>query len=455
MVKDMESNALTEGRVRGVQVSTRRTDGWTNLMAGLGNKNIDKTENSYYGNMPIFQDNELSRMYMGEGMAKRIIDLLPQDATRAWIETPKDPTGKLLKELKRLGAKQAFKKALSWSRLYRGAVIVMIEKGAVDLEKPFPKTIKALEKLRVYSAAKIDISTADIVREPASPFFDDVEFFPIRFRDGIIHRVHSSRCLVFKGEESPDEETVDFKYKYWGIPVMMKIYDRLKNWGAVEKGIANLMMEVNIGKYTLSNLAQILSQNTTESLELIYNRLDVINASKSMINAVLLGDGESYERDSASLSGIDSILDRMMISLAAVSDYPVTRLWGRSPAGMNSTGESDITQYYDDVSSIQEIKVESPLQKLMDIIGMYLHVADTSFDFCPLWQPTEKEWAEIEKLHAETDHTYITDGVVDPSEVRQKRFPDLDGDVPELPEDETLIQSTPSKTPVTFSNEEV
>lgn len=424
MVVTQDNNQYLEGRIGGVTITTKRADGWMNALTGLGKKGVDKTESTEFGIPPQFTDEELSNLYEGEGMGARIIDLPAKDSIRSWINTPGDPTRKLLNELKRLKAPQMFKQALAYTRLYRGAIIVMVEQGVIDLKKPLQKNPKGLSSLRVYSAARILVNDSDIVKDTRSKYFDEIEIFNVRLRNGTTIPVHASRCLIFKGFPAPDEGTIDFKYKYWGLPVMKRIYDRLKNWGSVEKSVVTIMLEFNMGKYTLSNLEQMLAQNDKESMDAIYNRIDIIQASKSIINAVLLGKDEAYDRDTASVGGVKDIMEVMMISLSAVSEIPVTRLWGRSPAGENATGESDMRQYYDDISANQETDVEPPLQKLINIIGVYEKVADTFFEFNPLWQPTEKEQAEIDKSKAETDQIYMNTAVLTPEEVHDKRFPD-------------------------------
>lgn len=426
MIVDLNESGNTPhtGKLHGVKVSNVKKDGWNNALIGLGKRNVDKTVTTSFGSAPIFTDSELTHMYMGDGLGKRIIDLKPQDAIREWITVPGDDDEKILTELKRLKAQTAFKKALSYARLYRGSIIVMVEKGVLDLEKPLQKNPKGLVALRVYSAARIQLLSADISDDPTSMYFDDMEYFTINTRRGTTLRVHASRCLVFKGEEAPDEGTIDLKYLYWGLPAIMPIYNEVKNWGSIKQALVNLLLEFNVGKYTLSNLAQMLTNNDQASLDKIYDRMDIINASKSMINSVLLGEGEGYERDSATVSGLSQLLEILMMDLAAVAGYPVTRLWGRSPQGMNATGESDETIYYDDIASMQEIIVQPPLQRLVNIIGGYTSVSTTKIVFNPLKQLTEKEQAEVDKLNAETDGIYIDKAVVTPEEVSAHRFPD-------------------------------
>jgi hypothetical protein len=84
----------------------------------------------------------------------------------------------------------------------------------------------------------------------------------------------------------------------------------------------------------------------------------------------------------------------------------MVRLFGQSPAGLNSTGESDIRNYYDGIRAKQERHLRAPLSPLLKI----LHRSVTgrpapdnfTFEFNPLWQLTDEQKATIAKTTAET-----------------------------------------------------
>ena len=76
----------------------------------------------------------------------------------------------------------------------------------------------------------------------------------------------------------------------------------------------------------------------------------------------------------------------------------MTKLFGRSPSGLNATGESDLKNYYDYVDSQREAKVRPVLQKLLPVLAMSAWgfvPDDLDFTFPPLWTPTATETAEI------------------------------------------------------------
>ncbi|MHC4649100.1 MAG: anti-CBASS protein Acb1 family protein [Planctomycetota bacterium] len=320
-------------------------DGWVNVLAGLGGFE-DKTGKTTFGSGQILVDDELSRMWLGEGLGKKIVSCVADDMTRKWIDIPEDEDGEIQANLVKISAETEVNLAIKWARLYRGCLVVVGVNDGQKLWKPLnPKRIKSVDWMKVYPAPRVLITPQDIVKDPNSKFFEDVEKFRVIKLDGGEFTVHRTRCLVFKGDPVPNAtQNVVFQNLYWGVSVLQSIFTQLKNYGSIEQSMTNLMMELIIGKYTLSNLAEILSQNNTEAF---YKRMMIINACKSILNGVMLGEGEKYERDTANLAGVPEVIDRFQVALSAVTEIPVTRLWGRSPAGENSTGKSDMSTYYD------------------------------------------------------------------------------------------------------------
>src|SRR4029077_19739346 len=91
------------------------------------------------------------------------------------------------------------------------------------------------------------------------------------------------------------------------------------------------------------------------------------------------------------------------------AEMPVTLLYGRSPAGMNATGESDIRGWYDSVSDAQHDTLKPRLTRLITLLFLAKdgptqgRVPDRwCLEFNPLWQPTDKELADTKKIKADT-----------------------------------------------------
>ena len=143
----------------------------------------------------------------------------------------------------------------------------------------------------------------------------------------------------------------------------------------------------------------------------------------------MLDSKESYEKKASSVGGLDALIDRFTVALSAVSGIPHTLLMGQSPAGLNSTGESDIRFWYDKIAALQQEKMLKQMTYLVKIIMLSKQgptngkeLDDWSIQFNPLWLPTEKEQAELRKIQSETDANYINTGVLIPAEVAVSRF---------------------------------
>ena len=120
----------------------------------------------------------------------------------------------------------------------------------------------------------------------------------------------------------------------------------------------------------------------------------------------------------------------MCLNLCGASHYPMTKLFGRSPSGLNATGESDLQNYYDYVNSQREAKLRPALERLLPVIAMSawgMVPNNLEIDFPPLWSPTAKEVAEIAKAKMETVVTPYQAGLLN-VDTAQKELKKLAGE---------------------------
>jgi len=403
-------------------------DGWKNILTGLMGK-MDKSKYTTYGAAPFLDDTMLAELYTGEGLARKIVKAPADDMTRKWITIEGEGEDAIEKELYRLDSQKHFNTALCWQRLYNGSLIIIGAMDSKDLTKPFvPKKGTRIAWLQPIERSRILISDSDFNDDLTSPDFGKIEIYNMfvgpTYRQVLVHR---SRVLEFFGEPAPSEtKSRDINLEYWGMSVIQYVWNILKACGSVIQNVENVLHEFIVGKYKLKGLEEKLAAGNEE---LVIKRVEIIQMFKSILNAILLDaeGGEDYIRDSASVAGIADLLDRFMMFLSAVSEIPVTRLFGRSPAGMNATGDLDLRNYYDMVSSGQGQKLRKPIQRLIDILSdCYGTGREYIFEFNPLYEMTPDEKAEVEKKEAEADHIRIEDGVLYADEVREMRYPEKD-----------------------------
>lgn len=401
-----------------------RLDGWKNLLSGLGGRR-DKT--SYTRPSPVTRltDVELAALYYGDPIAADAVDYLPEDMTKAGFEVNGD-TGELEQAFNELHGPEKFKEALSYTELYGGAIILMDIEGSGTYDQPYdPAKGKKVRALRVYPRTRIDLGLMNQVVLPESPYFEDYEQFVIRKIDGSSFTAHASRCLVFKSPIKVDPTMagfVDYE-RYWGLPAVLRYYDAVAAYGTLIQGLTHLSQELAVGKYKLSNLEQLVAEGDYRSIN---RRMDAIDTQKSLVNGVFLGEGEDYTREQLTLSGVDALTDRFMMHVAAATRYSVTRLFGRSAAGLNATGKGDQDNYYDRVRSAQTNRMTPPLIRLLDVLNNSLKILPKgekiAVTYNPLYLMDSTQEAEVRYKIAQADAVYIDRGVLSQDEVRANRF---------------------------------
>lgn len=155
--------------------------------------------------------------------------------------------------------------------------------------------------------------------------------------------------------------------------------------------------------------------------------MEAIDEQKSIINGVMLGEGEDCTRENFSFAGLPEIWDRQAMSVSGSYRIPVTLLFGRSAAGMNATGQGDDDNFNSYVAGLQKSQLLPPLLQLMVIMNASLKVVDTSeetltINFNPLSKRDQKADAETREIQSRTDKNYMEAGVLSQEEVRKNRF---------------------------------
>ncbi len=419
------------------------SDGWANALTGLRTTQ-DKAIYNTFDRYETLDWQTLSWIWVGDGYGKKIISVVADDMTREWISIENDSENVLLNKLDMLGARKKFNLALKWKRLFGGSIIVMGIDDGRELNEPVNVNgIKSINYLRVFDRTDISITNFNFFDDPSSPDFGQLEYYTVSPSFGSVFNVHRDRVLEFKGIPVPsrlENET----WWYWGMSELQPIWNEIKDFNSGRKHIDKILYEFVIGIYKLSNLAELIAEGNEDK---IIKRMNAIDLSKSIVNAVLLDTTEEYQRISSTITGLPELMDRFMLFISGVADIPVTRLFGRSPAGQNATGESDLMNYYDSIVPKQDNDMQVPLQKLINYINISKEIGNKKVEepiikFNKLFQLTEKEEIENREKQKNIDIDYINSGVLSNEEVRESRYKNGYSFETTLMEDSELDQDT-------------
>lgn len=407
--------------------STYRLDGWSNILTGLGVPGRDKTTAAIFRTCWNFSSQEYDDLYRSDGLTRRIIEVVASDMVRQGWRVEGDTDNLVNGYLQDINAMCILTDLIKWARLYGGSIIVMGIADGQPLSEPVDEfNIYSIRWLRVYDRFQAMPNMQFVCCDLNSEHYGFPEMYMVNdYRTGQTFQVHHTRILRMDWNQLPPREQM--MNSGWGDSIIESIYTELRNNGTAFANMAAIMQDFVNGVLKIPNLSMSMLNPCND--DHIRRRLDFANLSKSITNMLVLDGDETFEKLSSTISGLPELVDRFMLSLCSVTGIPATLLFGRSPAGFNATGESDIRNYYDMVKQYQESKLKPCLDKLIKYImlsrdGPFQGIEPENWgvEFTPLWQNTEEQEATIRRIVAETDAVYLDRGVIDPIEVAESRF---------------------------------
>ena len=378
-------------------------DSLVNLVSGLGTSR-DKRTATEFGYL------ELDQSYLGilyrNWLFGKVVDIPADDMTRKW-RTPKSPSLSIddIKDFKaaekKLKVRSVVNSALKWARLYGGAAIIMnvndglgTPEDPLELDRIGEGDLESLVVVDRYDLTAARVNYRDITGEFRLP-----EFYQMA-GGGYIHE---SRIIRFDGYDLP---WYDFqRNNYWGGSVCERVYDEILNAKITTQSISSMIFEASVDVITVKNLFERIMNK--KGLESIVKRFQLAQMTKSINKALIIDqDNETFTKHATNFGGLPSMISEYLSVVAGAADIPATRMLGQSAKGFSATGEGDLKNYYDMISSRQETDLYDTLGELDEVLvrSVFGHpVDDWDFVFNPLWQMTAKEIAEINKMNMETD----------------------------------------------------
>lgn len=399
-------------RTTGTSKPVQTADAFSNPLFHLGYGSQSPLEATEYPLTRMTYDYALlNSLYRSNWVVQNVVGIIPDDMLREGFTVSGAVSPKYRQELDRcLRQTQLYARineGMRWGRLYGGAAGLILIRGQEDLSKPLdletilPGTFAGLYIVDRWSGITPGM---ELVSDLADPDFGLPKYYDINMADGsTVVSVHHSRIIRFVGRELPYLEKM--AEMYWGESEVEALYADVVKHDNVAANMAALTFRANVDSMEVENLDQLFSVAPTAIQQRFWNMMQAQNVLKSNFGMQLVNKGDSVKNTQYTFTGLQEIYDSMCLDLSGASRIPVTKLFGRAPAGLNATGESDLQNYYDYVDTLRESKLRPILEKLMPIIAMSVWGGvpeDMDIQFPPLWTPTAKEVAEIAKAKAET-----------------------------------------------------
>ena len=383
------------------------SDGFANPAALLGDDSPLLSSGTFRRSNLTANPELLTAMYRTNWICKRIIDMPTEDMTRAWYTLDTALPEEDLREIRALEARHSVKQelanAIRWARLYGGSLALMVLRGEEDrLDRPVDPDLLlpgCFQGLLVLDRTQGVSPSLELESDLDSPHFGLPKYYEVSLtlgaRSGLL-RIHHSRLLLFTGRELPREEAV--RESYWGASEMEHLYDEILKRSATSANIAQLVFQANITTLKMSDFGEKLALGTENQKAAILRAMEEENRFRTSFGLQLLSQDDTWENHPYSFSGLSEIYEAFMLDMAGAAEIPATRLFGRSPAGQNATGESDLRNYYESIAQMQERTLRPALEKLLPILmisALGQVPENLRFHFDPLMTTSQESRAQI------------------------------------------------------------
>lgn len=435
---------------KGSKLPISRFDDYVNTLTGLGDPLRDKSTFGVFSSNGRIDYQTLEDLYHENDMAARICDIIPEEVFRQGYEiktgddseayndnleydisydlgknfkqAQADPNKasieSIIMSLDDFKVREKFIEAMIWSRVFGGAAIyVGLEDGRAQDAPLDEKRIQKVSFLTVLDSR--DLFPFSWYTDPLSKDYGKPEIYRLNPVSGFVGNskeigrateqdiyIHESRLLIFEGSRSTKRRRI--RNGGWADSLLQKLDTVLRQFSVSWQATAYLMQDCSQAVFKMSGFNEALSANRPDYVTM---RLANMDMNRSVARALVVDaeSGEDFRRDSYSFNGVPQINELFMQRLSGAVGIPVSVLFGKAPAGMNATGESDIRLFYDKIASMQKYDIKPELERLIRFFMLSKEgptkgkeLDNWAVCFPEPWQMTETEKADINLKKANT-----------------------------------------------------
>lgn len=381
---------------------TNFIDGLRNALTGQGTSRDPRAASAYCATRPLTQP-DIAAAYSGSGLLKKIIQIPPLDMVREWRDwsgLDDDQAALIWDEEKRLGLREKARLAETLRGLGGGAFILGLP-GNPD--SPAPKSIGKGALAYINVVSRWHLRFAELQDDARLPGYGEPVMWQMQTASGQ-QNIHPSRVITFRADTSASliSAQISSDDAYWGESRLQQVLDAVKDSDTARASFAALLHKARLTRIGIPNLSDIVA--TADGEARIGARLGMIALAESMYNAAVYDSGngadgpaEKIDDIAYSFAGAKDVINAYGEFVAAIADIPATRLLGRAPEGMNSSGDSQQQDWSKRIKAMQTLELGPCLDRAdIYLVQSALGKAEpsASYAFAPLDIETDKERAE-------------------------------------------------------------
>lgn len=392
----------------GAQKLARFGDGIFNAPLRMGERADNAFGFTHYRpQAKTFERQELESAYLSSWVVSRSVDAVAEDMTREGVDIvglPPEEEAALNDELQALGVWQSLSDTIKWARLYGGALGVILIDGD-DMETPLDVERVRYESFKgIYPLDRWQVQPSQELVTEFGADFGLPEYYLVTAGGSLVmpgrgaFRIHHTRVIRLIGRSLPWQ--LSQAQQSWGASILETLYPSVVAYDMATAGMGQLIQKAHLRFYQIEGLRDVLAMGEeSDAFKGLTKQFDLIRTMQS-IEGLTVGDKEDvFSTQTYSFAGLPDVILSFAQQISGATQIPLVRLLGQSPAGLNSSGESDLRTYYDEIRLKQASMLERPLSVLFEVL--YRSVFGRalpdgfSFTFRSLWQMNDEQKAGI------------------------------------------------------------
>ncbi|MBO1325356.1 DUF1073 domain-containing protein [Acetobacter sp. TBRC 12305] len=242
--------------------------------------------------------------------------------------------------------------------------------------------------------------------------------------------VHTSRLLTVVPFEVPDILKPAFNFGGLALPQMLEAY--VHNFLRTRQSVSDLVSNfaTKVLKTDMAGNAQTDGCMDFGDIDAdsVTGRVAAMNAWQSNNGTFVIDkENEDFAINAVPLGTLDALQAQSMEFMAGIPGIPLVKLFGIQPTGLNASSDGEIRVFYDEIAAFQEAHMGPTIRAIFHLVQLNLWGEidpDLDFEFVHLWQLSEKEAAEVEKIKADTDAVNVQAGILAAEEARERQAGD-------------------------------
>jgi len=430
-IRDALSPEFTSGERSSALVESnqqRYAGGAVNVLSGMGGAN-DKGDSTIWTPSIQIVRSVLEVVYVESWAAGRFINMPVDDMFirgRSWVDEDESAMMAIDEASKELRCEVMLSTAMKAGRLH-GSGLLLIITGEAALDTPLDlQKLKEGDFKSLLAFDKYDASIKSHYTDIASPKYGMPEIYTISPRcagdDVKEFDIHESRTLRFDGIRPLSSDGWSAGYNNpWGVSELIPALKEIGHDAGMTGAISYLVHEASVPYIKMEGFADSVQGNIAKDEvkpDQIGARMSVL---KSIYRMMFLDATSDFGRVSVNFGGLPELMDKYAARLAAIAGIPATRFLSQAPAGLNSTGESDMKNYAMKVAALQERILTEPLAKLDTIIARHIGIKKPlEYVWNPLLEISDADRADVSKKRAEALNVALMSAAIDENEWREK-----------------------------------